>query len=576
MLNMRKVNRLINDFRKQTKTTIWKHLDAMAANYSVYSTHLNGLSPFLTDYDVYLYCDSTNVVIVCLDCCGHCDENIFDESETLSSLILTKGNEPRFSTVWKLMEAVRLAKIHLQLSHREIAVYGVLMTEAEILNANELYERWDANNIMVIDDFKRLKYRQIHVNNDDELVCKNHIQTILDATLDVSETAKIVSEETPQSDCAREDNAKQDDDDEFAKLLDKFLNEGMEIVDEKDCLGNNANDQHEMDSEKDEVEDFEPEDFPNDSVHDVDNVSFPDGEIEQNQNISVKVEILRPIPNPCEELDKLVGCTDIKRRMDELVALTRYNKMMREQFPNVKQHEVSLHSVFLGRPGTGKTTVCKIFGSLLRQAGALSKGHVVVCDRGTFIGTLWGDEERSMKQVLEMAKGGVLMVDEAYLLNGKHENDPGRLVIQLLMNILADETQRDIAVVLCGYKEPMMKLLDTNPGLQSRFPNKFEFTDFTVDELLEITKRRIKDYDYQFTVQAWKKYSDMLTQAYQVRNPENWGNARFIANQLERIYIQHASRCVQQQPKDKSELLLLTPEDIIPIEIPRPKTKIGF
>ena len=95
-----------------------------------------------------------------------------------------------------------------------------------------------------------------------------------------------------------------------------------------------------------------------------------DGEIEQNGTISVKVEILRPIANPREELDKLVGCDDIKRRMDELVALTSYNKMMRELFPDNKQHEVSLHSVFLGRPGTGKTTVCKIFGSLLRKAGA--------------------------------------------------------------------------------------------------------------------------------------------------------------------------------------------------------------
>ena len=91
-------------------------------------------------------------------------------------------------------------------------------------------------------------------------------------------------------------------------------------------------------------------------------------------------------------------------------------------FPNSKRHEVSLHSVFFGRPGTGKTTVCKIFGSLLHQAGVLSKGHVVVCDRGTFIGTLWGDEERSVRQVIEMAQGGVLMIDEAYLLNGKHEN----------------------------------------------------------------------------------------------------------------------------------------------------------
>ena len=384
----------------------------------------------------------------------------------------------------------------------------------------------------------------------------------------------------------------EDLDDMYNRLLKQFLSEGMEVVDDKDSSGNLADDEAEdpedleedLEEEEDDLEDDEEDDddelaldeFLEDSLNDADHVSFPDGEVEQNNNISVKVEILRPIPNPREELDKLVGCADIKRRMDELVALTRYNKMMRELFPNGKQHEVSLHSVFLGRPGTGKTTVCKIFGSLLRQAGALSKGHVVVCDRGTFIGTLWGDEERSMRQVLEMAKGGVLMVDEAYLLNGKHENDPGKLVIQLLMNILADETQRDIAVVLCGYKEPMMKLLDTNPGLLSRIPNKFEFTDFTVDELLEITKRRIKDYDYRFTAPAWEKYSGMLAQAYQVRNPETWGNARFVANQLERIYIQHASRCVRQQPNDKSELLLLTPEDIVPIEIPRQKTKIGF
>ena len=272
----------------------------------------------------------------------------------------------------------------------------------------------------------------------------------------------------------------------------------------------------------------------------------------------------------------MVGCADIKQRMDELVALTNYNRMMRELFPDNRQHEVSLHSVFLGRPGTGKTTVCKIFGSLLRQAGALTKGHVVVCDRGTFIGTLWGDEERAMRQVIDMAKGGVLMIDEAYLLNGKNDNDPGKLVVQLLMNLLADETQRDIAVVLCGYKEPMMKLLGTNPGLQSRFPNRFEFSDFTVEELLDITQRRISDYNYRFSTEAWKKYREMLTKAYQQRDPETWGNARFITNQLERIYIRHAARCVRQCPKDKSELLLLTSEDIVPLEMPRARAKVGF
>ena len=262
--------------------------------------------------------------------------------------------------------------------------------------------------------------------------------------------------------------------------------------------------------------------------------------------------------------------------MDELVNLSSYNKILCQFYPMVKQHEVSLHSLFRGSPGTGKTTVCKIYGSLLRQAGVLSKGHVVVCDRSTFIGTLWGDEERSMRQVLDMAKGGVLMIDEAYLLNSPNTHDPGKMVIQLLMNVLADETKRDVAVVMCGYKEPMMKLLDLNPGLQSRFPNKFVFQDFTVSELLEITKLRIKEYNYTFTAEAWEKYVSILSSAYQTRDPQTWGNARFIGNQLERIYIQHASRCVKQQPSGMSELLSLTPEDIVSIEVPRSKNKIGF
>lgn len=574
MMIMRNVNRLIEDFKNQTKTTVWKHLDAMAANYAVYSTHLNGYSPFLTDYTIYMYCNNTNMVIVCLDCCGHDEEHIYEESDSLSSLILSDGHEPRTSTVWKLAEAVRLTKIHLQLSKPDMKVYGVLLTEAEILNSYGLDDMWDAHNVMVIDDLKRLKYRKIRVNEDEYLPCKTYARTVIDASLDAPTIERAIVNTSASTSELPKNEVDIDDDDEFARLLDKFLNEGMEIVDKKAPFDDTDEGQQE------DEDDIDLDGFPEDSDHTDDeivaDVTFPAGEIEQNNNISVKVEILRSIANPREELNKLVGCSDIKRRMDELVALTSYNKMMHELFPNGKLHEVSLHSLFLGRPGTGKTTVCKIFGSLLRQAGALSKGHVVVCDRGTFIGTLWGDEERSMKQVLEMAKGGVLMIDEAYLLNGKHDNDPGKLVIQLMMNILADETQRDIAIVLCGYKEPMTKMLATNPGLQSRFPNKFEFTDFTVDELLEITRRRIKDYDYQFTAQAWEKYRGMLSQAYQVRDPETWGNARFISNQLERIYIQHAARCVKQCPKDKRELLLLTPEDIVPIEIPRPKTKIGF
>ncbi|MDY5369678.1 MAG: AAA family ATPase, partial [Prevotella sp.] len=314
-----------------------------------------------------------------------------------------------------------------------------------------------------------------------------------------------------------QNNTDENFNEDFERLLKQFVSEKYKDVKLDDMQTEDDEDSFLEDEDVDEdVDEYEAEDnTPTEKADDIcTDVPLPGDVIEQNQNVRVKVEILRPIDNPQEELQKLVGCGNIKKRMDELVALTAYNRMLHEQFPELKQHRVSLHSLFLGNPGTGKTTVCKIFGALLHEAGALSKGHVVICDRGTFIGTLWGDEERAMKQVVEMAQGGVLMIDEAYLLNGKNENDPGKIIVQLLMNLLADESRRDIAVVLCGYKEPMNELLETNPGLLSRFPNRFEFADFSVDELLEITSRRIEEYSYRFTVKAWQKYTDMIALAF--------------------------------------------------------------
>lgn len=541
--------RLINDFKKQNQKTIWKHLDAMAVNYAVYSAHPKNLSIFLSDFDVYLYCDNASMVVVCLDACGNDADQTYAESELFRLNISDIGNGPRTSKVWKLAHAVRSIENRVT-----IPVYGVLITEANISNADELYDMWDSKDVRVIDNIKRIKYHKIQINENQELDAKTHVDAAIGNPPEVS------VEQEPDSDY-----------EDFEKMLNDFIYMN-------NYMGNKCKNQTE-DGQDNDSEDNSDWNFPETSEKDsalADNTTFPNGEIEMNQNLSVKVEILHPIADPRKELDKLVGCNEIKQRMDELVNLTRYNKMLSHFYPTAKQHEVSLHSLFLGRPGTGKTTICKIYGSLLHQVGALSKGHVVVCDRSTFIGTLWGDEERALRRVLDMAKGGVLMIDEAYLLNSPNKNDPCKLVIQLLMNVLADETHRDLAVVLCGYKEPMMELLDLNPGLQSRFPNKFEFQDFSIDELLEITKLRIKEYNYKFTTEAWDKYVGILSSAYQTRDPQTWGNARFIGNQLERIYIQHASRCVKQQPKGKSALLSLTPEDIIPIEVPRPKNKIGF
>lgn len=563
---------LIDDFRKQTRETILDYMDRLGVNHAVYSTHLKGYEPDLLEKNIFIYIHAKSMVVVCFDLCGNREE-IADEGDPYDVDMpeYYSYNKSRTSPVWQLSEAMK------EMDHRAINIFppvdihGVLLTESNILNAKDMKDKWNAMNITVFDGLKGLRHREMATNKS----YSEEARTILGAILD--ENAYIRNFEFKAPDFSNSLGEKHvggegaEEDDEFEKLLKKFIDDGYEKLEEGNLPFEESDDSDIYDDEEIDIEAF-----PEGSVHKIEDLSFPDGTIDQNDKISVKVEVLRPIANPREELDKLVGCADIKLRMDELVALTGYNKMMSKAFPNSKQHEVSLHSVFLGRPGTGKTTVCKIFGSLLRKAGALSKGHVVVCDRGTFIGTLWGDEERSMRQVLEMAQGGVLMIDEAYLLNGKHENDPGKLVIQLMMNILSDERQRDIAVVLCGYKEPMQKLLDSNPGLQSRFPNKFEFADFTIDELLEITQRRVKEYEYVFTPDAWEKYKQILMAAYQQRNPQTWGNARFVANQLERIYIQHASRCVKQRPVDNQQLRQLTPEDILPIEVPKEKRRIGF
>ena len=563
-------HRLIYDFKKQNKKTIWKHLSAMAENYVVYSEHIKGIAPHLENNDIYAYTLSNDLVLVCVDLNVKEDELADEDRFYDEPPLYFSQTSHRVSPVWKLSQAMKqISEKLVSIDHDYWNVWGVLLSGSRFLNAEDMQGVWEAMHITVIDQLTTIRRHKIEVNND----------LGIPSGIEFRECLKdLLTQKPQQSDETNESNESHDDgafDEDFQALLDDFIKRmDSEIVDTDE----KADEEETTEAHDDELDnDWSlDDDGPFDTDDPLANIDLPTGNIEQNGNISVRVKILPPMANPREELDKLVGCKDIKKRIDELLALTTYNKMLRESFPGAKQHEVSLHSIFFGRPGTGKTTVCKIFGSLLREAGALSKGHVVVADRGTFIGTLWGDEERSVRQVLEKAQGGVLMIDEAYLLNGKHDNDPGRLVIQLLMELLADETQRDIAVVLCGYKEPMQKLLDMNPGLHSRFPNRFEFTDFTVDELLEITKRRLSEYEYQFTQPAWQKFKEVINSAYQVRDPQSWGNARFVANQLERIYIQHAQRCVKEPPKDKAQIRVLIPDDITPIEVPRPKPRIGF
>ena len=546
---------LYNAFCKQTRRTFWTFLHTLAQQEDIYSAHLTDFGPYKdSPVDYYVFSNGKEIVL------------LFVEKYTLKQEKIDKAKGTFCSScvddLVPIIDVTRFVKRRVDVVAPGTKVQSIMLSDRECFD--DLMEWMDVEfPFRIIDNLRTLNKRHIEVNEQHGEEGKKLMDNVIHCDCILPEEDEITVRKCIED--GEDDEEDEDDDDEDEEEEEYYEKEEEQTPEEDD----------EYDFDK-ALQDFLESSAEEDRRERNSPFSISHSQIDQNENTHVNVEILRLNQEPQLALLDLVGCDEIKRRMDELLSLGIYNNLMRKHFPESKQHDISLHSIFYGRPGTGKTTVCKIYGALLHQAGVLSSGHVVVCDRGTFIGPLWGDEERALQKVLEIAKGGVLMIDEAYLLGGKSDRDPGRLVIQLLMNILADESQRDIAIVLCGYKEPMKQLLAVNPGLDSRFPNKFEFPDFSVEDLLRITLRRIDEYNYEFTDQAWDKYCDILRKAYQQRDPDTWGNARFVANQLDRIYIQHAARCVHHIPKDISQMRTITADDIQPIEVPKPKMRIGF
>lgn len=282
------------------------------------------------------------------------------------------------------------------------------------------------------------------------------------------------------------------------------------------------------------------------------------------------VTILPPLPNPTVELEKMVGCDEIKRKMVDLKSLTAYNKVCFEHSPEIPVMKIFLHSLFYGNPGTGKTTMCRLYGSLLKDAGILSKGHVVVADRSVFVGDCFGDTEAILNELLNYSQGGVLMFDEAYLLEGNHPSDPNKMILPMLLSALADDNNKDFAVVLCGYKDKLDKMIDKNPGLHSRFINRFEFKDYSLDELTEIGKRYLRSYGHTFSASGLKKFREELSIAM-TGNRTTWANARSVKSMIDNTYIQRAKRFAREGKYERE----ITAEDIstIPVDTRR---KLGF
>jgi len=256
--------------------------------------------------------------------------------------------------------------------------------------------------------------------------------------------------------------------------------------------------------------------------------------------------------------------------LEEFKSLAEYNKACLRQSREYPVMQIFLHSVFYGNPGTGKTTICRLYGALLKEAGLLSKGHVVVADRNIFCGDCFGDTEAMIPELIEMSKGGILMFDEAYLLEGVHSEDPNKMVLPLLLSALADEKNKDFAVVLCGYKDKLDKMIEQNPGLYSRFVNRFEFKDYTLDELTEIGIRYLKSFGHTFSLDGLAAFREELSKAMASRT-KTWANARSVKSMIENCYVKRAMRYGKGGTLDRE----ITAEDICSIPYER-RNKIGF
>lgn len=227
-----------------------------------------------------------------------------------------------------------------------------------------------------------------------------------------------------------------------------------------------------------------------------------------------------------EELNSMVGLTDIKQSLTT-IANNMHLTMERQRLGLHSSGKCSHHAIFMGSPGTGKTTVARLLGKIYHSLGLLSKGDVITVDRTRIIGRYIGETEENMKQILLEARGNVLFVDEAYTLYSNDSgNDFGRRAVECLLSVLAQKNP-DMLIIFAGYQDEMDRLMSMNPGLVGRFPYKFLFKDYSADELMQIARTLLERDEYLLSSDAEQTLQQAIRQTVAQKN-KNFGNARWI------------------------------------------------
>ena len=272
-------------------------------------------------------------------------------------------------------------------------------------------------------------------------------------------------------------------------------------------------------------------------------------------------EELPPVENIDDlkaELNELIGLDGVKREVNNLINMVTVHKLREANGLNTV--DMSLHMVFSGNPGTGKTTIARIMARIYRSLGVLSKGQLVEVDRSGLVAGYVGQTAAKTTKVIESALGGVLFIDEAYSLTSKSENDFGAEAIDTLLKAMEDHRD-DLIVIVAGYDGLMDDFVHSNPGLESRFNRFLHFDDYNVDEMMQILDLRMKKGQYTLDEGAQAAARAYIEAAN--TSSISFGNARGVRNIFEKMLVEQANRLSATADITKEQLMTITEADVL-------------
>lgn len=282
-----------------------------------------------------------------------------------------------------------------------------------------------------------------------------------------------------------------------------------------------------------------------------------DGEVKTEE--TAEAEEKKPdLDELLAEMDELVGLEEIKKDVRNLINLVKVRRLREENgLPNT---DLSLHMVFTGNPGTGKTTIARLLGGMYAAIGVLNKGQLIEVDRSGLVAGYVGQTALKTQEVIQSALGGVLFIDEAYSLASGGEQDFGREAIETLLKVMEDHRD-DLIVIVAGYDEPMERFISSNPGLESRFNKYFHFPDYDGEQLYKIFLSRCSKNGYKLSRKAQTDAKKLFADMYENRG-ENFGNGRDVRNFFEDTVIRQANRIAAMKDPKKTDLETFTPKDL--------------